>query len=212
MNEHEKQFIDKLSKDLRPINVNWSPEKRFIVWLVFNSILTLVIMYAIGEFSVFEQLSHYRIIDFILGAIAICSVGYFGFLGIVPGAVKKKQLFFAIIPFLSMFIFFGVLTLMDIPIVGMGKKRFHCNAEILALSVIPSLQYMYFLIKDKELIQKMSLILAGISSSLFPAFIMNYICYPSHSHIIKHHLIPTALFGIVFAVVAFLIIKPKSKN
>lgn len=196
--QKKDQFIQSLSQQLKPVNVNWSAETRALIWTLFNLAFTFFLMHLIGNFTIMEHLSGWRLAEFMLGLVSIFALGYCAFLGIVPGATSGKILRLGLLPLVAFITLFIVAGVGHFEPTAPGVYRKMCNAEILLLSFVPGIQFGYFLYKDMIFTQKLSFLMAGLVSALIPAFYMNYICSFEILHILKHHFGPTALFGLLF--------------
>lgn len=196
-----KDFIENLSQELQPIHVNWSPESRAILWISFNLFFTFLLMQIIGSFSLNHHLKDWRIAEFVFGLFTIISLGYTSFLGIIPGAFSKNKFKFAIAMLVFLLSFFAYIKVAGLTPPEKGIYRWYCNLEILLLSLVPGLQMVYFLYKDRLVVSRHSLVFSGIVSSLIPAFYMNYICDFDPKHVFMHHFGPMALFTLIFAVI-----------
>jgi hypothetical protein len=201
--KNSKDFIESLSQKLEPVNVNWSAESRAVLWITLNLSFTFFLMQLIGGFSFAEHLKGWRLAEFFLGLSSILILGYIAFLGIVPGASNKKKIKIGFTSFLVFVGFFVFAMIADFQPTAPGIYRWQCNIEILVLSLVPGLQFAYFLYKDILFSNKTSFVLAGVVSSLVPAFYMNYICPFHANHALMHHFGPVALFALVYSIIFF---------
>lgn len=199
----KNEFIQNLSQKLEPINVNWSAEKRTAIWVLFNLSFTLFLMHLIGDFSLSSHLQGWRLAEFIIGLISILTLSYCAFLGIVPGATTKKVLKLGLIPLSGFITLFFIALFAHLEPTAPGVYRWHCDLEILALSLVPGLQFGYFLFKDMLFSQKLSFVMGGMVSALIPAFYMNYVCPFNATHTLVFHLGPVAIFATIFSLILF---------
>ena len=100
---HEKhlKLIDQLSNELSPVDVHWSPEKRFLFWLTIHFTWITAFMFFSGPFRTkgldeFKNLS--LIFESTLFILSLGTTGYFAYLSLVPGALHRKFFKLSLLP------------------------------------------------------------------------------------------------------------------
>jgi len=210
-------FIDDLANKLKPVNVNWSAEKRTCFWFIIHCTWMALLMFAIKPFR-YPLVHESHVFQFVFEAtlflVGLVFTGYFCFLSFVPGAIKSNKIKLSLIPVLFLIILFLYKIIFPSNtysnwgwVENYITMRSFCEFEIMLYSLIP-LAHIYYLIKKSIFINnKWTFICAVLSSSLIPAFIMHFACAYNYTHILIFHIGTTILMTLVATPVLFKIYK-----
>lgn len=194
-------LINNLSDKLKPIDINWSAERRASIWFITHMVFTTLLMFVVKPFSI-NIINTRFLFELVLLTILIFTTGYVSFLTMVPGALNKDRLKFLAIPLMALlgFLFFGLTK--SAPVMTPGSGRTFCELEIIGYSLIPLLHIFFLAKKGIFFNSRVSFLFSAMAAGLIPTAVMHIACAPNYKHILIWHVgtlgFVTVVFGSVF--------------
>lgn len=204
------KFIDSLVTDLKPQKVWASPEKRLLIWSVFQMFLVLAIMILRRPlpWDQFGMIFTSQVgLEFILFLVSVQTVGYCAYLSLVPGALKKKSIFLSVVPLIALGAFMIKSSLYPVRYPFMGLYRNHCYWEVALLSLTPAAHFFWMAKKGLLTYKSRPLWLGPLASAMLPLAFMHVTCINGVMHSLKYHLAPTLAVSALSAGLAYFLIR-----
>lgn len=206
--------IEDLVQDLKPVKKLWRPQTRafifFIVQLVFVTAL-MVWRQPFREGWQEEVLHHPHFgLQLLFFAFSCFSLGFFALASIIPGRVKRKHLYIALIPFALLLL--SLLVSLAIPAtnVSMLGKRFRCDLEVIVMGVIPFLHIIYLVRKGFLIFSLNTLLTASAASLLISGGLMHVACMYDPLHVLLFHIGPVFVGAILFTAITYFFTQKKN--
>ena len=189
------QFIDNLSRDVKPVQRLYSPSLRLVLWFTICFIGVLVAMLSLQSFrpGFLSQLGRMRFLfETLLAFLPGLSLGFFALFLAVPGPSLKKShwalvLFSAaLFPLMLIYGHFAEPSLAP----SMAGKRPFCVREILVWAWIPIGIIFYLVRRAYAFGSRFHAFLIGFSGASIPAAFMQVACMYDPYHALVHHFFP----------------------
>lgn len=195
-----KDFISQLAKDLKPVKVLLSSEKRTFIWIFSNLIFTASLMFI---FSPIESSSWQRfsnplfVFESVIMFLAIIALTYQALLSIIPGSYDQKNQLRLSYPFILWLFYFIFKIIFNIELSD-DIHRDKCAMQVIYFSFLPMIQFIYFFHKGVLFESNRTFLLASSAASLFGAWLMNVFCNSSPIHHLFAHYLPATLFIFIY--------------
>ncbi len=209
MSESRQKLIDQLVADNHSGTKLFNASRLWVFWSVIAWAVVTALMFVLAPFrsNALEQLSHspHFAIETLMGVAVSLLLGALALRLAVPGLKNRFLLLitFSVAGLWLLSYIYGLNSPALEP--SMHGKREHCTTEVLLLS-LPSILLGFYLVSRGYVSHWLQVgIVVGFASALIPAVLMQLACMYEPMHVLKLHLAPTVLVGVVAGIVAALV-------
>lgn len=203
MNRNRNELISELSRDLTATGRTGQTVDFIIYWLLFNFIVTLLLISFTGSFregSLQQAYDHPQfLLESLTGLLAIIGLAVTAFHSGIPSNISGMKRLSPSLLLLFIWLGFYVFGLWSPALEPsmLGKREFYCYVETIMYG-LPSLALGFYLVgRLWPLHGAQTGLLIGLAAGATPALIMQFACMYIPVHIITHHLIPGLMLGVI---------------